>query len=125
MTDLCGELRVTLAADGFYPRSFWWRGRTVRVLAVERVGMHGNERRLRVRTPIGPFELSLVTASDRWRVRRAPGWLARLFMRLKRMPRYPLPPWRRRAFAAAPARPVAKFPEEVPSHAGRFALVRQ
>lgn len=119
------ELRVALAADGFYPRAFQWRGRTLRILAVDAISTRGAERRFRVRTPIGNFELGLCTEAGRWRVHRAPSWLARVWARIHRLPRYPLPPWRQRAFrAVAPRVPIVAQPSRRESYAGRFALVR-
>jgi hypothetical protein len=119
-------LQVTLAANGFYPRAFRWQGRALRVLSVDRISTSGTERRFRVRTAIGPFELGLLTDSCLWRVRRAPNWLDRMWARFLRMPRYPLPPWRRRAYhlAATPSLvPAAEMRRE--SHANRLAVVRR
>ncbi len=122
-TDL---LHVKLAADGFYPRSFQWRGRTVRVLAVHGISTHGAERRYRVRTTIGDFELGLFHQQGLWRIRRQPNWLSRLWARVQRLPRYPLPPWRRRGFCATVPRPVPDAPlMRRAGYADRLALVRQ
>jgi hypothetical protein len=118
-------LSVTLSANGFYPRSFRWGGQTVRVLAVDRISTHGAERRFRVRTPIGGFELGLVAEAGVWRVLREPNWLDRAWARVQRMPRYPLPPWRRRAYrVAAPGKVVVTQPVRREGYAGRLALVR-
>jgi hypothetical protein len=121
-----GTLQVTLAANGFYPRSFRWQGRALRVLSVDRISTSGTERRFRVRTAIGPFELGLLTDACLWRVRREPNWLDRMWARLQRMPRYPLPPWRRRVYRLAATQALAPAVEmRRESHANRLALVRQ
>ncbi len=113
---------VTLAPNGFYPRSFRWRGRTVRVLSVDRISTWGAERRFAVRTAMGSFELGCTLDARAWLVRREPGWFDRIVARLHRLPRYPLPPWKRRSFvfAAAVVREVRRE-----GYANRLALVRQ
>ena len=119
-------LQVTMTPNGFYPRAFRWQGRALRVLSVDRISTSGTERRFRVRTAIGPFELGLFTDACLWRVRRKPNWLDRVWARFQRMPRYPLPPWRRRVYRLAVTQPLvsaAKIRRE--SHANRLALVRQ
>ncbi|GEM_PF-3152748 len=119
-------LHVKLADDGFYPRSFRWRGQTVRVLAIDGISTRGEERRYRVRTAVGGFELGLFPFSGLWRLYRQPNWLSRLWARLQRLPRYPLPPWRRRTFdMAAPAGVLSTSSGRREAYAGRFALVRQ
>jgi len=119
-------LQVTLAANGFYPRAFRWQGRALRVLSVDRISTSGTERRFRVRTAIGHFELGLLTDACLWRVRREPNWLDRMWARFQRMPRYPLPPWRRRVYRLAATQPLASAVEmRRESHANRLALVRQ
>ena len=91
-----------LAPNGFYPRAFRWQGRALRVLSVDRISTSGTERRFRVRTAIGPFELGLLTDASRWRVRRAPNWLDRMWARFQRMPSLP-------AAALAAARSTASL----------------
>jgi len=119
------RLCVVLASEGFYPKAFQWRGQAVRVLSVDALSTHGAERRFRVRTPIGGFELGLFTDAGRWHIRRAPNWLDRAWARVRQMPRYPLPPWRRRAFQVAAPRPVVLAqPVRREGYAGRLALVR-
>ena len=119
---LCPILR----SDGFYPQTLYWQGRTLRVLYVESVRTSGLERRYRVRTPEGPFDLRLHIGTGVWRIHRSPGWLARARAHLAALPRYPLPAVRRRGHAtlkaAAPCLPSAA---EGGSNASRFALVRQ
>lgn len=125
MTTSTNSLRVTLAANGFYPRAFQWQGQTLRILAVDAISTHGTERRFRVRTPVGCFELGLCTDAGRWLIRRAPNWLDRAWARVQQMPRYPLPPWRRRAFRVVAPRPVILAqPVRREGYAGRLALVR-
>lgn len=126
MTMNTEALQVVLAANGFYPRAFRWQGRVMRVLSVDRISMSGMERHFRVRTASGPFELGLLTDTCLWRVRRAPNWLDRIWARFQRMPRYPLPPWRRRVFrltAASALAPAMEVRRE--SHANRLAVVRR
>jgi len=119
-------LQVTLASDRFYPRAFRWQGRVVRVLSVDRIRTFGAERRFRVRTAVGRFELGWLTDSGQWRVRREPNWLDRIWSRLRRMPRYSLPPWRRRVFNQVAAQPRASALEMGREcHANWPALVRQ
>ena len=120
------RLQVTLAPNGFYPRAFRWQGRALRVLSVDRISTFGTERRFRVRTAIGPFELGWLTDACLWRVRHAPNWLDRMWARFQRMPRYPLPPWRRRVYRlAATPRLASAVGMRREGHANRFALVRQ
>ncbi len=124
--DNAGLVRVTMQADGYYPQALRWQGRAVRVLSVEAVRTWGLERRYRVRTTEGRYELGLHTGSGAWVVRRSPGWLSRVWARAQRTPRYPLPAWQRRA-RAQPRRPVSVSPAQATggSHAVRLALVRQ
>ena len=58
MAETINEVRVRLAADGFYPQAFRWAGRDVRVLSVEGLQTCGPERRFRVRTIEGVYELT-------------------------------------------------------------------
>jgi hypothetical protein len=89
-------LRVAIAGSGFYPRSLRWQGRGVRVVAVDEVYTCGLERRFRVRTPEGPYELGYDTATGSWRLIQAPTWFQRVWARMQDAPRYPLPAERRR-----------------------------
>jgi len=119
-------LRIILRSDGFYPQALSWQGRTLRVLYIESVQTTGLERRYRVQTPGGPFDLRLHIGTGVWQIHRSPGWLARARAHLAALPRYPLPAVRRRARAtlkaAAPCLPSAA---EGGSNASRLALVRQ
>ncbi|PKO21843.1 MAG: hypothetical protein CVU38_12700 [Chloroflexi bacterium HGW-Chloroflexi-1] len=120
-------MHVTLAPDSLRPRSFRWQGRSFRVLGVESVNTFGAERRFRVRTSEGRFELGLCTEEGSWRVRRRPTWLGRIWARWQNAPRYPLPAWRRRSRrVAAQVKQVAPAPLVTGGvHADRFAVVRQ
>ncbi len=90
------NVQVTLTPDGFYPRSLRWNGRGVRVLYVVDTYTCGLERRYRLQTPEGRYEVGLDIGTGAWRMRRAPSRLERLFMRIQDMPRYPVSPGRRR-----------------------------
>lgn len=119
-------LRVTMCADGFYPQALRWQGRTVRVLSVERVHTCGLERRYRVRTAEGRYELGLRIGAGAWTIRRSPGWVNRLWARVERTPRYALPAWLRRGRRQPPAQQPARSPQPGGgSHGVRLALVRQ
>jgi len=118
-------LQVVVAPDGFYPRTFEWQGRLVRVSAVEAMYTSGIERRFRVRTVEGQFELGFRAGSGVWCLRRHPGWLGRAWARLHNLPRYPLPAWRRRTRQTAGGQRVAPIPIAKEGHdADRLALVR-
>jgi len=91
-----GNVRVTLAPGGFFPQAFHWQGQFYRVLAVHSIRTCGLERRYRVASAAGYFELAVDVYSGMWRVRHAPNWLSRAWYRLHNGPRYPLPVWRRR-----------------------------
>lgn len=101
---VANSLRVTLTPDGFYPRSLRWQGRGVRVLYIEETYTCGLERRYRLRTPEGRYELGLHTGTGVWQMRRVPTWFERLRLRVLAMPRYPAPLGRRRWRRAADAR---------------------
>ncbi len=58
MAETINEVRVRMAADGFYPQAFRWAGRDVRVLSIEGLRTCGRERRFRVRTVEGVYELT-------------------------------------------------------------------
>lgn len=119
-------LQVTLCADGFYPQTLRWQGRTVRVLNVEGMQTCGLERRYRLRTTEGRYELGLHIGAGIWQVRRSPSWLDRTWARVQRVPRYPLPAWQRRARAQRSVPQPAAAPQpRGGSHAVRLALVRQ
>ena len=100
MAHQVNELQVMYAARDRYPRAFWWRGRQYRVLSLESVYVVSHERRYRLATAAGCFELAQTTSGS-WQVRRAPGWLSRVVVRWQNTPRYPLPVWRRRAYQTA------------------------
>ena len=104
-----GDLRVGLAPGVLLPQAFRWEGRSYRVLAVHSIKTRGLERRYRVASSAGYFELALNVSSDTWRVRHAPNWLSRAWYQWQNGPRYPLPAWRRRkAWAHAVRRPQAQ-----------------
>jgi len=96
MTTGVQKLRVYMAQDGLVPQAFRWHGRTLRVLHVEALGLRGRERRFRMRTVEGPYEMAVDTRSGQWAMRRVPGWFDRMRAGIQRVPRYPLPAWRRR-----------------------------
>ena len=89
-------VKVILGSNRFSLRAFRWQGRTVRVLAVESIKTFGAERRYRVRTGEGYFELGCFGDAGAWRLHRAPTWFGRLWARWQDLPRYPVPVWRRR-----------------------------
>jgi hypothetical protein len=91
------QIRVALRADGFTPATFVWEGSVVRVFALETVYTRGFERRYRVGTSLGRFELGFSARSGAWRVRRGPSRLGQWLARARPAARYPLPVWRRRA----------------------------
>ncbi len=90
-------LQVTLASDGFFPLTFRWEERVYRVLAVHSVHTHGPERRYRVMTSAGFFELAMCVDDVQWHMRRQPNWLSRIWHHWRHGARYPLPAWRRRS----------------------------
>ena len=115
-----------MTPDGFYPQALRWQGSTLRVLYVEKVQTAGLERRYRVRTGEGPYELGCHIATGAWQIHRGPSWLDRARARLARMPRYPLPAWRRRSHPAVQAAHAQPAPVAGGGgHANRLALVRQ
>ena len=97
MAEILGQLRVWVGPDGFYPQAFRWAGRDVRVLSVEGLRTYGPERRFRVRTVEGVYELTQDTRDQRWRMRRSPTWVSRTLAQLAQEPRYTLPAANRRA----------------------------
>ena len=115
MTRQTSRVQVSLAPNGFSPRSFHWQSRLVRVLSVESIRTFGTERRYLVRTAEGNFELGWYTEADVWIVRRSPSWLDRVWVEWRNAPRYPLPEWRRRVRRGGTGG----------DHADRLALVRQ
>ncbi len=117
------DVRVVLTADGARFQAFRWQGRVLRVLAVEDMRATGLERRYKVATPEGGYELALDLVTGRWSVRCGPSWLARARARLENLPRYTLPASRRRVRSVRVA--VAAPPAPGGSYAGRLALVRQ
>lgn len=90
------QIKVTTSPDGFYPRSLRWQGRQVRVLCVEEVYTRGRERRYRLCTPEGMYEVGFVSDTGEWQMRRAPSLLRRWWARIQAMPRFPAPATRRR-----------------------------
>lgn len=90
-------LQVTLASDGFLPLTFRWEDRVYRVLAVHSVRAQGPERRYRVMTSAGFFELAFCAEDGQWQMRRQPNWLSRTLHHWQYGARYPLPAWRRRS----------------------------
>ncbi|MGE5603836.1 MAG: hypothetical protein ACM30E_12355 [Nitrososphaerales archaeon] len=96
MDSAVDEVRVRLAPDGFYPCTFRWAGRDVRVLSVEGLRTCGPERRFRVRTIEGVYELTHDTDSSVWRMRRSPTLFSRALALLALEPRYTLPIGERR-----------------------------
>jgi hypothetical protein len=112
------NLRVRFAPGGFLPQTFRWDGRSYRVLAVHSVKTYGAERRYRVASTEGNFELALDLPSGTWRVRHAPNWLSRALYRWQHGARYPLPAWRRRrtlpARVAQANRPRQSAPTSTP-----------
>ena len=120
------HLRIVMTPDGFYPRALQWQGSTKRVLSVERCWTNGPQRRFRVRTPDGFYELGQNLGSGSWQLLRRPGWIERARTYLAALPRYALPASRRRTSPSfrrlqAQSTPVA----EGGGHASRLALVRQ
>ncbi len=105
MTGSQGTLQVALATDGFFPQAFRWQGQLYRVLAVHSVRTSGAERRYRVITSGGYFELSQDLTAGTWRLRRRPNWFSRNWHRWLNGARYPLPAWRRRRLAFELVRP--------------------
>jgi hypothetical protein len=100
MAHQANELQVIYAVRDRYPRAFWWRGRQYRVLSLESMRVVGHERRYRLATAAGCFELAQ-SPSGSWQVHRTPGWLSRVRVRWQNTPRYPLPAWRRRSYQTA------------------------
>lgn len=97
MLETINQVRVRLAPDGFYPEAFRWAGRDVRVLSVEGLRTCGPERRFKVRTVEGVYELTQDTRAGLWRLRRSPTWFSRAVAQLSQEPRYTLPAGSRRA----------------------------
>ncbi len=91
------SVEMAVRPDGFTPRAFRWEDGLVRVLAVESVRTCGTERRYRVLTGEGRFELSYYSNDSQWYVRRSPTRLGRALCQWEAAPRYSLPMWRRRA----------------------------
>jgi hypothetical protein len=120
------DVRVILAPDGFYPQALQWQGGTLRVLGVEEFRTTGMQRRFRVRTPEGVYELGLDLATGIWQIHRRPGWLARARALLVAQPRYPLPAARRRTHLRMKEASLSlASPSEGGGHASRLTLVRQ
>ena len=118
------HVRVILAPDGFYPQALQGQGGTLRVLGVEAFWTTGMQRRFRVRTPEGAYDLGLDLATGIWQIHRRPGWLARVQALLAAQPRYPLPAARRRSHLRMKEAPLdLASPSEGVCHASRLALV--
>ena len=117
------SVQLAVRPDGFTPRAFRWQGELVRVLAVESVRTRGSERRYRVRSAAGRYELSFHVDTGLWFVLRGPTRLGRAVCRLETMPRYSLPVWRRRSFrrSSTTGMPGSRGG----GNADGFALVRQ
>lgn len=109
------------AQNGMIPQAFRWQGRTLRVLSVETLGLRGSERRFRMRTVEGPYELAVDIRSGRWLMRRTPGWLDRVRADIQRTPRYPLPAWRRRGRITRTAAKAAASQQHLEAVAVRSA----
>lgn len=90
------RLQVTMSPDGFYPRSLRWRGGQVRVLCVDEVYTRGRERRFRLRTPEGTYEVGFVNDTGEWQMHRSPSLLQRWWSCIQAMPRFLAPATRRR-----------------------------
>jgi hypothetical protein len=126
MKPLTSHARVVLAPDGFYPQALQGRDGMLRVLGVEEFRTTGIQRRFRVRTPAGAYDLRLDLATGIWQIHRRPGWLARVRALLAAQPRYPLPAARRRAHLRMKEAPLSLASgSEGGGHASRLTLVRQ
>jgi hypothetical protein len=120
------DVRVIVAPDGFYPQALQGQGGMLRVLGVEEFWTTGKQRRFRVRTLEGVYDLGLDLASGLWQIHRRPGWLARARALLVAQPRYPLPAARRRAHPRLKdPSPSLASPADGGGHASRLAVVRQ
>ncbi len=118
------SFKVWVGSSPLRPRAFRRQGRVQRIVEVESVVTLGAERRYRVRTLNGCFELSLFADAGEWRLRRCPGPVSRLAARWRYGPQFPVFPWRRRArcFAARGAAP-ASLTRAGGGYAGRLAVV--
>jgi hypothetical protein len=115
------SVRLAVRPDGFTPQAFLWEGKLVRVLAVESMRTRGTERRFRVRSAAGRYELSFHADVGLWFVLRGPTRLGRALCQLETMPRYSLPVWRRRSFRRSAT--VGKQGSRGGGNADGFALV--
>ena len=118
MAQTYDRIRVVLAEDGFYPQSFGWQDRGVRVLSVARMRTCGPERRFRVRTVEGHFELAQDIRAGDWRLRQVPSWLDRTLARWAQAPRFSPPAGRRRVRPAAVTPVRAKGAPRAPEGGG-------
>jgi hypothetical protein len=117
-------IEVTVRSDGFTPQAFRWDESQIRVMGVESVETVGAERRYRVRTRLGRFEITLYTDAGRWFVRRSPTRIGRALWRWQSAPRYALPARRRRTRGRALSSVKAIGPDATGGgHADGFALV--
>lgn len=125
------HVRVTLASDNFYPQAFRWAGRSIRVLYVEGMRTVGAERRFRVRTVDGLYELAQHTTTQVWTMRRQPSWWTRA-LNQGEAARYQPAAGRGRVSRAAARAQARAHPQaqqaahtlEGGEHASGFALVR-
>lgn len=97
MRNMMRAVHVTVRPDGFTPRAFRWEGNLARVLSVEAVVTRDVERRYRVQTSLGCYELSWFVPGKVWYVRRGPSRFARMLAQRRHPARYGVPAWRRRA----------------------------
>ncbi len=124
-----GTRRIEVVHEGsrMLPRSFRWGGRVIRVRSIDSIQAVGPERRYRVRTGEGHFELGLLGDSMTWNLRKRPTWLGKMWDAFQHPPRYPLPFGTRRR--QRPGQGVnAKRPSSSEEAGGvqveRFAVVR-
>jgi hypothetical protein len=95
------KVRVFMMQGEVLPAAFRWNGRTLRVLHAEPTGVRKGERRYRLNTTEGAYELGVETVTGVWHMRHRPSWVSRLWASVQRAPRYPLPGWRRRPHGRA------------------------
>ena len=128
MAQMSDGLRVFLASDSFYPQSFRWGGRNIRVLFVESIRTTASERVFCLRTVEGSYELVQHAAQGNWSVRRQPSWWERALAQGASAARYaPAAGRGRRGRAARLARRsdgVRHSANEGGENASGFALVR-
>lgn len=120
------DLQVVRAPGELHPRSFQWLGRRVRVQYIIGVRTRGAERRCRVQTADGAYELGWNTATGKWRMCHSPSLLSRAWAEMRRLPRFPLPLRQQRTLCAQPVavRAAGGSRQKGGEHAQRAALVR-